>query len=389
MVRFEEHSAWDLFRRGQVDQRKHLKILERMIKENAHDLIVHGKVIAGDNVVLPVKHLKQWRFVYEEDKDEGTIAHPNADEIEEGDVIGEKKKAGGSQGNREGGSEKGDSGYYEVVVNADYIAEYLFRDMKLPRLKRKQPKNAFKQQWKMDSISQKGSMKNLQKKKTVYENIKRNAARGEAIFKDPVDDDLRFRSSTVKKIPEDKIVAVFLRDRSASMNDHKKEMTRIMSFWFNKFLEYKYSQVIEKIFILFDTDANETDEEEFYSLSEGGGTIISSGFELTDKILNKRYPPSSYNVYVFGFTDGDNMATDNNKAVNTIVKLSFSANLVGIGHIKGGDMIPGSKTADSHFIQRLKSIANINENLEVSDVLEKQDIIATMQIFFGGGGDNQ
>lgn len=382
-VTYDEYSAWDLFRRGQIDQRKHLKILEKMIKDNVKDLITHGKIIAGDNVVLPVKHLKQWRFRYAK-KGEGTITLPGADKKKEGDIIAEKEKEGQGEGQGEGGNGGDNSGYYEVVVNADKIAEYLFQNMNLPRIRKKQSKKSFKEKYKMDSVSRKGSANNLHKRRTVYENLKRNAIRGETKFHKLVDDDLRYRSNSIKKVPQDKIVAFFVRDRSASMNDHKKEMTRIMSFWFNQFLEYKYSSVVEKVHVLFDTCGQRVSEEEFFSMSEGGGTNISSGVRIVQELMEEEYPTSVNNVYVFLFTDGDNFSNDNERVFEMVEGMMGEVNLFGVCHIKD---YPGSyfyNSMDSEFIREARERAGRYEELEVVTSSTQEEIVEVMRKLFGG-----
>ena len=385
-VKHDEYSAWDLFRRGQIDQRKHLKILERLLKENVKELITRGEIIAGNNVVIPVKHLKQWRLRYTR-KGEGVITLPGADKKQEGDIIAEKPKKGEGEAEGEGGNSGDRSGHYEVVVNADKIAEYLFQNMNLPRLKKKSSKNVYKEQYKMDSVSKKGSVNNLQKRRTVYQNLKRNATRGEAKFKDLVDDDLRFKANSIKKVPQDKIVAFFVRDRSGSMGEHKKELTRIMAFWFNQFLEYKYSKVIEKVHVLFDTEGHRVDEEEFFSMSEGGGTTVSSGVKVVEDLINEEFAPSMHNIYIFVFTDGDNFGHDDEIVFKKIEGLKGKINLFGICHTKDK---PGSvysyitSNSDSAFIRGAKEKASSSEELEVVTVQTKDEIIDAMKKLFGG-----
>ncbi len=387
MENYDDYSAWDLFRRGQIDQRKHLKIIERMIKENITDLITHGKIITGHNVAIPVKHLKQWRFMYDKSSQEGTTVLPDSGKKEKGDIIGEKPQEGG-EGSREGGCEGGGSGEYEVVVNADKIAEYLFENMQLPRLQKRMAKDSVKEEYKMDSVSKRGSINNLQKRRTIYQNIRRNASQGDPKFKDVIDEDLRYKAHSVKKVPQDRILSIFIRDRSASMDDFKKELTRILSFWFNQFLQYKYSTVVERRFVLFDTTGAEVPEDDFYAVSEGGGTLISSGLEVADKIIEREFPPSHYNIYIFLFTDGDNWSNDNENAIKLINKLASVSNLVGVCQVMNSNpqalFYRKLGSGDSDFIKNVKESAEITESLEVADVTEQEEILDVMKQFFGG-----
>ena len=47
-------------------------------------------------------------------------------------------------------------------------------------------------------------------------------------------------------------------------------------------------------------------EEEFFHKGESGGTFISSGYNKALEIIEARYHPTLWNVYVFHCSDGDN-----------------------------------------------------------------------------------
>ena len=370
-----QYSAWDLFRRGQLDQEKHIKLIKEAIRKNLSDLITHGKIIAGDKVSVPVKHLQQYRFEYDDDSEEGIAAIPD-EKLQPGDVIGRKPQQGSGDKGDPGDGGDGDEGYLEVIVNTESVAEILFEDLELPRLKRKQPVDSFKEEYVMENIRKKGIMSNLDKKRTVIQNIKRNASKGNPVFENLADDDLRFKSDNVKKIPQDKVVVFFIRDRSGSMGEQEKHLTRVLSFWITMFLNYKYKNTVEKVHILFDTTAHETGEDEFLQMSEGGGTKISSGVKLTQEIINKRYSPNSYNIYSFLFTDGDNLPSDNQTTINIIKNLLPIHNLFGCADIEPNPYY----TSSSSLISLLKK--EKEENLMTVNIKNQEDVLTAMKTFF-------
>ena len=375
----DNYNAWDLFRRGQIDQEKHIKILRDYVKRNITDLITHGEIISDGNIKFPIKHLRQWKFEYEDSNDEGTAVIDG--DPQEGDVLGQKPSKG-KQG--QGGDGEGDEGYYEVVVNADVISEHLFEEMELYNLRKKQAKDAFKEEYVQDSISKKGIMPNLNKRRTILQNIKRNAAKGNPRFKDVIDDDLRYRSDTVKQIPQDKVVVFFLRDRSGSMDSNKKHLSRVLSFWIIKFLKYKYKDIVENVYITFDTSAQEVSEEDFIHKSQGGGTYISSGFRLTKEIIDERYNPEFYNIYVFCFTDGDNFSNDDRLALDYITQVSMDSNLIGVAHIGQQDFYGWD---NSKLINGVKKLEKEKDNILVAEIDDQEDVLRAMKQFFKGGGD--
>ena len=54
---------------------------------------------------------------------------------------------------------------------------------------------------------------------------------------------------------------------------------------------------------------------DFFHKVESGGTYISSGLNKALEIIDKRYNPEYWNVYVFYVSDGDNWQEDNEKAI--------------------------------------------------------------------------
>jgi uncharacterized sporulation protein YeaH/YhbH (DUF444 family) len=94
-----------------------------------------------------------------------------------------------------------------------------------------------------------------------------------------------------------------------------------------------------------DTRAKEVDEDRFYKMRMGGGTICSTAMRYIAKQLKHRYPPQKWNVYVFYFSDGDNYGDDNDVFVKTI-KTDLNpakVNLVGITQILPWDPKGGLK----------------------------------------------
>ncbi len=372
----EQYGAWDLFRRGHLDQERHLKILRDIIRKNMTDLVSHGKIITGDNVVIPVTHLKQYKFVYEDPGGAGTIMLDK--KMEKGDTIGKKPQKSKGQSSS-GDSSESEEGFYEVVVNADQIAEILFQDLELPELKEKQKAIGYKEEVVREGTKKRGSISNLAKKKTIIQNIKRNAAKGDPGFKNIIDDDLRFDTNVLKRVPHDRVAVIFIRDRSGSMDATKKHLSRVMAFWIIKFLESKYKKVTERSYIIFDTKAEEVDQEAFITRSEGGGTRISSGFQLADEIIAAKFPPESYNLYTFLFTDGDNNFNDNLQAREMVEKMAAVNNLAGIVHIRAQGAY--SYYSDLRFINSIKELNK--PNVIVAELTNQEDVMACMNAFFG------
>jgi uncharacterized protein len=64
------------------------------------------------------------------------------------------------------------------------------------------------------------------------------------------------------------------------------------------------------IFIRHHTSAKEVNEEDFFYSRETGGTVVSSALELLHDIIDTRYDPAAWNLYVAQASDGDNWNAD-------------------------------------------------------------------------------
>ena len=84
----------------------------------------------------------------------------------------------------------------------------------------------------------------------------------------------------------------------------KKYMARSFFFWMLSFLRSLYKRVDIR-FIAHTTEAKLVDEQEFFHKGESGGTRCASAYALAAELIDSAYPTSSWNVYPFHFSDGE------------------------------------------------------------------------------------
>jgi hypothetical protein len=180
-------------------------------------------------------------------------------------------------------------------------------------------------------------MPNLDKRRTVLQNIKRNAMEGrQARFGGVNLEDLRFRVWTPEVKHQTSAVILAMRDVSGSMGEFEKYISRSFYFWMLRFLRTKYERV-QVVFITHHTEAKEVDEETFFKLGESGGTKVSSAYQLAVEVIRQRYDPGRWNIYPFHFSDGDNWGdTDNRRCVELVQELLRLSSAVGYGEIRQG-----------------------------------------------------
>ncbi|QDP71248.1 YeaH/YhbH family protein [Legionella israelensis] len=121
--------------------------------------------------------------------------------------------------------------------------------------------------------------------------------------------DLRYNYRIRVPAPSTQAVMFCVMDVSGSMDEAKKDIAKRFFILLYMFLTKNYEK-IELVFIRHHTSAKEVDEEEFFYSRETGGTVVSSALELLNSIIEARYPPSSWNIYVAQASDGDNWNAD-------------------------------------------------------------------------------
>lgn len=121
--------------------------------------------------------------------------------------------------------------------------------------------------------------------------------------------DLRYNNRVRIPAPSTQAVMFCVMDVSGSMDEAKKDIAKRFFILLYLFLTKNYEK-IELVFIRHHTSAKEVNEEEFFYSRETGGTVVSSALELLNNIIESRYPPASWNIYVAQASDGDNWNAD-------------------------------------------------------------------------------
>ncbi|MFA5958951.1 MAG: YeaH/YhbH family protein [Tatlockia sp.] len=121
--------------------------------------------------------------------------------------------------------------------------------------------------------------------------------------------DLRYNNRIRIPAPSTQAVMFCVMDVSGSMDEAKKDIAKRFFILLYLFLTKNYEK-IELVFIRHHTSAKEVGEEEFFYSRETGGTVVSSALELLNNIIEARFPPATWNIYVAQASDGDNWNAD-------------------------------------------------------------------------------
>ncbi|GEA17471.1 sporulation protein YhbH [Moorella sp. E306M] len=365
---------WSLHRKGYLDQQRHQEKVREAIRKNLPQIITEESIIMGKGkkvVRIPIRSLEEYHFRF--NYNQGRNVGQGSGGTRKGTVIGREAPEGAGKGS--GAGDQPGIDYYEAEVTLEEVQEMLFRDLELPNLQEKKKPILASPTYEFRDVRRKGLMGNLDKKRTLLENLKRNAMKGKLCIGGITPEDLRFKTWEEKMRYETSAVVFAMMDTSGSMGTYEKYIARTFFFWMVRFLRTRYQQV-EIVFIAHHTQAREVSEEEFFARGESGGTRCSSAYQLALEIIDKRYPPADYNIYPFHFTDGDNLPSDNEACLEAVQQLLPKVNLLGYGEIVN----PYYRTSTlMNVLKRIK-----DERLVTVAIKDKSEVYQALRQFFAG-----
>jgi sporulation protein YhbH len=359
------------------DLQRFRKIVRGKVKSNLSKYISRGEMIGkkGNDYVsipLPSIHPPQFRFGK---KNSGGVGvgpgQPGQPLTAPQDGEGEPQ-AGDSPGGH----------ILEVDLTLEELADILGEELALPRIEPRGQKNIVTEKDKYTSIRSVGPESLRHFKRTFKRALKRQIAAGtydpQQPVVIPVREDKQYRSWKEVPKPDSVAVIIYMMDVSGSMTDEQKEIVRIESFWIDTWIKRHYNGV-ETVYIIHDAVAQEVNEHTFYHTRESGGTKISSAYELCNKIIDTRYPPSQWNVYAFHFSDGDNWGDDVPKCMELLKQhLLPKLNLFGYGQVE-------SPYGSGEFAHHVFELAEKHENVVVSHIPDREAILGSIKEFLGTG----
>jgi sporulation protein YhbH len=380
-----QRNDWSLQRKGIIDQDRHKERVKEAIRKNLGSIVSNEAIILSDGkrtVKVPIRALDEYKFRFDYRKRKHVGQGDGKTRV--GDVIGRESQPGSGTGSGQAGQEAG-SDYYEAEVNIDEIAALIFEDLRLPFLQEKAKRAVQSRKTRFNEIRRTGVIANLDKRRMILENIKRNAREGnQARFRDIKKEDLRFKTWEEVMRYESNAVVIAMIDVSGSMGEFKKYVARSFYFWMVRFLRTKYDNV-DIIFISHHTEAREVTEEQFFTQGESGGTVVSSAYQLALDIIQQRYRPDDWNIYPFHFSDGDNYYSDNDEAVRLAGELINTCNLFGYGEI-GEEGSASYRRASGALLSIFNDRLKDRERFVGVRIDDKEDVYPALKQFFGRRG---
>ncbi|SRR3989344_4328599 len=268
------------------------------IKNNLRRHISNTKLINEGKFSIPVEEIPRFRF-----KPLGGVAQGNGD-------LGDRVSPGQDSEDRER--------ILETDINLEDVAKLLAEELELPFLTRRAGDLYASQKTATTKISKRGTVR--RKKRSYINALSRVMASGMWDPDNPIvipeGREWDYIHSVPIPHPTGKAVIFLIMDVSGSMGEKQKQIARTQFTYYEMMLRQQYRRDLEVRYLIHSGYAEETSRERFYRISNKGGTVISSAYELCDAIIDREYPPSEWDIYPVHITDGDNMDFDNMNALS-------------------------------------------------------------------------
>ena len=323
--RIATETPWyELFSRGARDWLRHNQKVRDAVHSQLPDLMAGGDLITNPNnrsVMVPVRFLEHARFRLSAPGESNGAGQGQG---EAGEVL-RPAQPPGQDGSGGAGTEGGEVRFV-IELNVDELVDWLWDELKLPDLKPKRSANSDEPDYVREGWDKRGVRSRLDRRRTIKEAVKRRAVQEHPVAF--TNDDLRFRQLVRRSTPAINAVVIFALDASGSMMEAQRRLAKTFFFFALQGIRRQYAKV-ETVFLAHAVEAWEFPEEEFFQVSDGGGTVSSSVFRLAQDIIDTRYDPSRYNAYLFYASDGDNAGDDREPATQSLTALAQMLNYVG------------------------------------------------------------
>ncbi len=352
-------------KKSTVNRQRFLRRYRSLVKEAVQGAVDQRSITdidSGSDISIPKKDLNEPFFHHGQGGHHGHV-HPGNKEFNSGDRIQRPPGGGGGQGSGEGEASDSGSGADDFIfqINREEFLEYLFDDLALPNLVRKELKDSTEFKMKRAGFTSAGSPDRLNvvrslraaharrialsgKERREIRTLKRElremevsgneldaqrarelreriAELNKKLKRLPFIDDFDLKFNNLTKVPQpaSKAVMFCLMDVSGSMTRDIKDMAKRFFLLLYLFLERNY-EAVEVVFIRHHSEARECDENDFFYARETGGTVVSTALKLSDEIIQARYSPSQWNIYIAQASDGDNWEADSSKCRDLILQ---------------------------------------------------------------------
>jgi uncharacterized protein len=394
------------------NRQKFLKRYKSRLKRSVDDIASDKgitDVLKDRKVTIDKDDINEPNFNFDLSTGERDMIFPGNKNLEKGDKIYRPEEDEGQ------GTEGSDSGEglddFTFTLTKDEFLELYFSDMALPDFIKESMKGSTKTKWKRTGYSKEGIPPRLDLLKTLKQSLARRMAtrqvcdekgcvQGEKYEHDTpydcskcegtgykrgryLDDiDLRYKHFTKQPFPVRQATMICLMDVSGSMGEFEKMLAKKFFLLLYLFLHKVYKNV-EVLFVSHTQDAKEVTEQEFFYGQETGGTIVSAGLELTNKIIDERIDLSTTNVYIAQASDGDNWPGDEQISTNILESLLSKVQYFAYIQTEDARRVEQKQRYGIKDLMHLYGkIAQTHKNLQARQVTDPSEVYPVLRSLF-------
>jgi len=194
--------------------------------------------------------------------------------------------------------------------------------------------------------------------------------------------DKRYKQQVDEESPKYSAVVFYVGDISYSTWGERLELEKKVVSFIQMWVDFNYGiRNVEHRFFVHDSQAHEVTQEQFYTVSNAGGTEAAGAFELCNTIALNEYNPSNTNFYLFYFGDGEVFESDADSIRDIIeddgLRLYSRIGITEVMPSRG--MSWGSCLADT-----IMPVEKANPSIvRVSKLYKKEKIFVTIKRLFG------
>ena len=401
--------------------RARLKVaVEKMARSGAIEDLAN----ADQPISIPTRDLHEPSFRRDLSDASWERVLPGNKEYQRGDEISKPEGGGGSGRSREGTPDGLGDDEVAIVLSADEFLELLFDGLALPNLRKTAQGDIQADQWRRAGFIKDGSPSRmhvgrtmraararrlalragkrrelqglLDARGTLQEEIQNRVARGQDVSVEQerlgklnsqiaalerkikaipfIDEaDLRFAHIDQQPHPITNAVMFCVMDVSGSMGEKEKDLAKRFFLLLYLFVHRHY-QTVQIVFIKHHSTASECSEQAFFGAREGGGTLVSPAVILAEEIMQQRFSPDRWNVYLAQVSDGDNYFADNAVVEKHLMNL--------LPRLRNLFYLEVNRDSESDLLQLYEAIAQDFPDLITARASEREDIYPLFRTLF-------
>lgn len=287
---------------GAQDRQRYQDKIRDRLRAKLPEIAGHAPLIGGadsDGITIPIDDgltLPRYKAAAPTNADADGVGQGPG---QPGDVVGTRPRTG-----PDSQVPGGQPAEHPVIVDLSLaeLRALIREDLALPPLPPKASGQEHTPDIRWTTRARKGAISQVDLRSSLKQALLRTQAAQQPLSLHP--DDLRYRSYLERPRPRSQAVVCFLRDSSGSMTEDRRYLSQVAAWYLAEAVRSQYTTVAMRFFV-HDTEAQETDEMDFYHLDSGGGTLFAPAYQTIQEVVDTDYPVSQWHRLIFQFSDGD------------------------------------------------------------------------------------